>query len=88
MKNKILQLETIGEVHLVKSCRARRLNITIKPFEGIKVSVPVNTGFIRAEEFVLKKEKWIKKNIEKVKIIENGYTIFNTGTNFETKNHK
>ena len=88
MDNKTINLETIGEVKLFRSKKAKRINITIKPFEGIRVSVPGNTSFQKAEEFVMNKKIWIKKNIEKIRLIEKKHTVFDSTTNFETKYHK
>lgn len=63
-------VEGVGVVLFVRSLRAKRINLSIKPFEGVRVSVPKGVSFQQAEQFVLKKTAWIQKNSSKVKKIE------------------
>ncbi|MCG8571159.1 MAG: M48 family metallopeptidase, partial [Spirochaetes bacterium] len=65
-----LILSDIGEIQLVKNNRAKRMSITLKPFHGVRVTVPFLVSFQLAEEFVKSKEKWIKRHLEKLKTKE------------------
>ena len=44
MEEQIVEIKGI-EVTLFRSLRAKSLNITIKPFAGVRVSVPVSVSF-------------------------------------------
>lgn len=87
MQTKIIHINGVGDIRLKKSNKARNVSITIKPFEGINVSVPRSLSFKTAEKFVLKKQDWIQKHIPRIKEIEKKFTIFDENINFKTRNH-
>ncbi|MCK5822576.1 MAG: M48 family metallopeptidase [Bacteroidales bacterium] len=87
MNTKIINIEGVGNVCLKKSNRARNVSITIKPFEGVSVSVPRTLSFKSAEKIVNNRQDWIKRHLPRIEEIENKFTIFDEGTNFETRNH-
>ena len=51
---KILILDN-KEIILIKSIKAKSINISIRPFEIVKVTVPFFVSFKKAEDFVKKK---------------------------------
>jgi predicted metal-dependent hydrolase len=59
---KIIEIAEIGPIVLRRSGRARRLAITIRPLEGIRVAVPYGVSFATAEKFVRVKINWIRKH--------------------------
>ena len=63
-------MDGIGRVLLERSKRARRLNISLKPFTGVRVAVPYGLSFESAEKMALSKARWIKRHLDKVKEIE------------------
>jgi len=63
-------IDGVGTVLFIRSLKAKRVNLSIKPFVGVRVSVPKGTSFEQAENFVLQKKSWIQKNLQKVKKIE------------------
>lgn len=65
-----IQIEGIGPVLFEKSKRAKRLNITIRPFKGVRVAIPRGVSFIEGERFVHTKIDWIKKHLAKMKMAE------------------
>ncbi|MEA3500793.1 MAG: YgjP-like metallopeptidase domain-containing protein [Candidatus Marinimicrobia bacterium] len=69
-KSKKVTYKNIGIINFVSSNRAKRINISIKPFKGIIVKVPLNVSFKRAEKFVLSKNSWLTKHLPKMKIKE------------------
>ena len=57
------------EIILTKSMKAKSVYISIRPFEKVKVTVPFFVSFKKAEDFVRKKESWIRRNLLKLKSI-------------------
>ena len=70
LQSKTIEIDGIGRVLLVRSKRARRLNISVKPFAGARVAVPYGLSFESAEKIALSKARWIKRHLDKVKEIE------------------
>lgn len=70
MKKKIIEIEGIGPVLFEESAKAKHLNISIKPFSGIRVAVPKRLSFTKAKKIVLSKYQWIDKNLEKIRAAE------------------
>lgn len=87
MKEKTIYIKNIGDIRLVKSNKARYLNITIKPFEGVKVSVPRALSFAKAEKMVLKRHDWIIRHLSNMQMAESRHTVFDIDTKFETRKH-
>lgn len=61
-----LEIEGIGPVLFERSLKARRVNISIRPFKGVRVAVPRGVSFERAEAFVRSKFDWIKKHLPRM----------------------
>ena len=60
----------IGPVLFERSRKAKSINITIKPFEGIRVAVPFGLSYQQAERVLKSKRKWVEENIQKIKQVE------------------
>jgi predicted metal-dependent hydrolase len=86
MKEKISKIQNT-EIKFKKSLKAKNLSISIKPFIGVVVTVPIFLSYGTAEDFVLKKIEWIKKNHLKMVQKEKSHTIFDFSTKFKTRNH-
>lgn len=82
---RIMKIEGVGEILFEKSKRASRINISIKPFQGIRVAVPYGIDFAVAEKFLLQKVDWLKSKIPKIEETENALTVFDEQTSFATK---
>lgn len=65
-----IEVEGIGTVLFERSKKAGRLNISLRPFKGVRVAVPYSISFERAETFVRSKIDWIKENLPKIKQME------------------
>lgn len=65
-----IDLPEIGEVLFEQSSRARRINITVKPFNKVRVAVPRGISFESAEQVARQKAGWIKAQQEKTKQME------------------
>jgi predicted metal-dependent hydrolase len=88
METKILRLDDVGDVKMIKNHKAKNMSIRIKPMEGVIVTIPGKLSFAEAENFVFRKLAWIRKNSAKMKHIENGYTVFRHTTEFFTRQHQ
>ncbi len=80
-----VNIQGIGEVLFQQSKRAKRLSIKLKPFESIKVVVPIGMHPKEALSFVQDNTQWILNNIAKIKEKEQSLTIFDEDTKFETR---
>lgn len=78
-------VDGIGEVFFRKSERAKQLNITVKPFKSVVVSVPENLSFRKAEEVFFDKIAWVKKEKEKMREMEEKFTVFEVGMEYKLK---
>ena len=65
-KSTTLNIPNIGPIIFEKSKRAKRLNISIKPFKGIRVAVPYRVSFKVAQRYFHSNLSWAEKNIEKI----------------------
>jgi predicted metal-dependent hydrolase len=81
MKSKILEIEGAGKILVERSCRAKRISMTIRPFKGVRVAVPLGVSFEKACLFVYSKLGWIKKHTEKMKRLEQEATEIKNGHN-------
>jgi len=54
----------IGEVAFVRSRRARRLTLSVKPWRGVRVTLPWYAAYREAEAFLLQHTAWLKEKIE------------------------
>lgn len=87
MKN-ILNIANLGEINFVKSKKAKKLSITVKPFSPVRVTVPHKLSIKLAEKFVIEKHDWIVQSKIRVEAREKRFSIFTKNTDFRTKSHK
>jgi predicted metal-dependent hydrolase len=64
-------IDGVGPVLFEHSRRAKHVSISVKPFKGVRVAVPIDVSFRKAEEFVHAKARWIKRHLVKMKYYEN-----------------
>jgi len=69
-KSVVFDIEGVGPVLFERSDRAKHLNISVKPFKGIRVAVPKGLSFNKAEKVVRSKVEWIKKHQAKMSLAE------------------
>ena len=70
-----VEIDGVGPVLFERSKRAKHVNISVKPFVGVRVAVPDGLYFKKAEEFVNAKTDWIQRNLYKMKQYEKENTI-------------
>jgi len=75
------------DVTFFRSNRAKRLNITIKLFVGVRVSVPHSVSLKKAKKLTEKRISWIKKHLSKMQKEESLLTVFDLDTTFQTRSH-
>jgi predicted metal-dependent hydrolase len=63
-------ISNLGTITFVKSPRARRLSISIKPFKPVRVTVPARVPQRRAKQFLQSNLGWITKALAKMKKVE------------------
>jgi predicted metal-dependent hydrolase len=65
-----IHIEPIGRVLFERSARAQYLNISIRPFRGVRVAMPRTVSQQQAEKFVHTKLPWIIKHLERMRTLE------------------
>ncbi len=70
MAKRIVDIPNVGDVHFVKSARARRLTIRLTPFREVRVTVPNRTSYAAAKRFVHSHLEWLEKHSRKMKEYE------------------
>lgn len=88
MTKKIIHIDGVGSIELKKNALSKSLSIRIKPYEGVKVSVPKRMSMTQAEEVVKSKKQWILEHLPKIKALEKKATIYDENTFFQTKFHR
>jgi len=88
ISEKIFEHKDFGKVSMIKSPRTRRISISARPFQPLRVTLPVFESFSRAERFLEEKERWIHKTLDKIRKLEDQYTVFNEDTAFHTHEHE
>ena len=71
----LFQIENIGNVLFERSRRAKRINITVRPFKGVRVAVPYGVSFTKARAFTKSNRRWIQRQLEKTAQTEKDHLI-------------
>jgi len=69
-ESKTIEIDGVGLVLFERSKRAKRISISVKPFQGVRIAVPRRSSFRKAKEFALTKTAWINKHLDKTKQYE------------------
>lgn len=88
MTEKIIHFDGIGDILFRHSGRARHLSISVRPFAGARVSVPIGMSYNSAIRLVAEKNIWIKKHLDKMKEFEKQQTMFDENSGYCSKYHK
>ena len=67
---KTVELKNVGAIKLERSRRAKHINVSVKPFRGVRVAVPRGVSFASAERFARSKAGWIKKHLDQMQQLE------------------
>ena len=82
---KDIDIPGIGIVKLRRSNRAKRVNIKLKPFNGVELIIPLYGDENEAIAFLLSKKEWIKKTTAKISAKEEKLSVFDENTPFKTR---
>ncbi|MFC2067417.1 M48 family metallopeptidase [Chloroflexota bacterium] len=66
----MIKIKGVAPVLFERSKRAKRVNISVKPFKGVRIAVPYGLSFKKAAKFVYTQTDWIKIQLEKMKQYE------------------
>ncbi|MDP2362390.1 MAG: SprT family zinc-dependent metalloprotease [Ignavibacteria bacterium] len=88
MPEKIIYIDGVGNVLFKHSNRARHLNISVKPFAGARVSIPIGMSYSSAVRLTTEKNVWIKQHLDKMKEFEKMQTQFDENSGYCTKFHQ
>lgn len=85
---KVLSMEGIGEVQLIRKAGSNRLRISVKSTGAVSVSIPWLFSFSRGEAFLEEKREWVIKTL--LKLEKQGVTrkILVPGPLFSTRNYQ
>jgi hypothetical protein len=86
--DKTIHIDGVGNILFRHSYRVRRLNISIRPFVGVRVSVPLGMSYINAVQFVTERKLWIVQHLNKIRKFEKLQTHFDEISSYYTKHHK
>ena len=70
MAGHLFRIEGVGKVLFERSRKATRINISVRPFKGIRVAVPYGVPYAKARMFAASKRHWIKKHLGKIRQAE------------------
>jgi predicted metal-dependent hydrolase len=86
MTGNVYHFKAIGNIAFVKNNKAKTLRITVKPNDGVRVTVPRFVSLNDAFKFVEEKSEWIRRSLDKLKSFEPKIII--PGSDFCTRDHK
>ena len=81
IRKKVLDIDN---VLFERSSRARRMNISIKPWRGVRVAVPRGISFKYAEKRFLEKIDWVREKLQTIEEIENERPVYGLSGQIET----
>jgi predicted metal-dependent hydrolase len=68
-KSVTIEIDGVGPVLFERSRRAKHVNISVRPFDGVRVAVPYGLSFKKAEKIVHSRKEWIQKHLVKMEQI-------------------
>ncbi|MEA3443924.1 MAG: SprT family zinc-dependent metalloprotease [Bacteroidota bacterium] len=87
MKQEFVEhINGIGNVQFVKTPRAKRINLRLRPGEIARVSFPPFTNINKVKAFVVERKQWILDNREKMDAVSKSYQ-FDPTKEFKTHYH-
>ncbi|WP_205500174.1 M48 family metallopeptidase [Rufibacter psychrotolerans] len=82
------EFDTIGLVRFVPSATAKYVRISIRPGQGVRVTLPKRASLAQAEAFVQEKTPWIRKHLASQQQEQEKKTLFSPDTEFRTRHHQ
>ena len=72
---KTIEFDGIGQILFERSKKARHINISVKPFKGVRVAVPYGVSYDKAKQVAKSKKSWIQKHLDKMKQMEKEHEV-------------
>ncbi len=69
--SRTIHVDGVGLILFERSIRAKRVIISVKPSNGVRVAIPNRVSFKSVLEFVNLKKPWIQKHLVRIKRMEN-----------------
>lgn len=85
MKTRKIKIAGVGDILLERSHRAKYLNLSVKPYKGARIAVPVSITFESAAAFAQSKAGWIKERLESMAQMEQQATVLRKFVPFDPK---
>lgn len=70
LQKKIITVERVGKIVLERSRRAKNISLSVRPFQGVRVAVPIGVSFQQAREMALSNIEWIAKQLHNARQVE------------------
>jgi predicted metal-dependent hydrolase len=77
---KTVELKSVGPIQMERSRRAKHISVSVRPYKGVRVAVPVGVSFASAELFAQSKAGWIKKHVDQMEQMERAARILDRPT--------
>lgn len=87
IRQQVITMESIGQVHIIWRTGSRSIRLNILPFVGLVLHVPSRMSLEQAKEFIQKKQCWIDRARRKVSATEQQRTVFLENSEFRIRNH-
>ena len=84
-KEQTIDIPELGQIHIRRSTKAKRITIRIKPFAGTTLVIPQNADLKSGIRFLHEKKDWIKTNLKKLEEKEQKLTVFDEHTKFQSR---
>jgi len=88
MTEHIVNLENVGPVAIFRKKLATHIKITVKPSGEIRVCIPWAASFQSGEKFLIEKQLWIEKTLEKLARRPISSRLILQGNIFTTRNFR
>ena len=88
MTEKTIQFDGVGEILFRHSSKAHHLSVSVRPFAGVRVSIPIGMSYNSAIRLVTEKKLWIIRHLDKMKEFEKQQTMFDENSGYCTRHHK
>lgn len=85
MKTRKINIAGVGDILLERSHRAKYLNLSVKPYKGARIAVPVSITFESAAAFAQSKADWIKERLQSMAQMEQQATVLRKFVPFDPK---
>lgn len=85
MKTRKISIAGVGDILLERSRRAKYLNLSVKPYKGVRIAVPASITFESAAAFAQSKADWIKERLQSMAQMEQQATVLRQFVPFDPK---